>query len=126
MSGSRSRQLSLRFPRRGAFAVGTPIAGRLRVARIGHLLPAPTERSVPISGTTLVRSRFRIQRHKDGYRSAGNRDTYDEGVNGQRASAVSAPINGLADAVATNKDERLKALGKQWRSLAAILPLSFV
>jgi hypothetical protein len=37
---------------------GRTLNTRHRVARSGRPLPAPTERSVPISGTTLVRSRF--------------------------------------------------------------------
>jgi hypothetical protein len=39
-------------------AVGTRITACHRVARSGCPLPAPTERSVPISGTTLVRRRL--------------------------------------------------------------------
>lgn len=35
-----------------------------------------------------------------------------------------AEVNGLAGAVATKKDERLKALGNEWRSLAASVPQS--
>jgi hypothetical protein len=40
------------------------------------------------------------------------------------APAVLAEVNGLAGAVATKKDERLKALGTEWRSLAASVPQS--
>jgi hypothetical protein len=40
------------------------------------------------------------------------------------APPVLAEVNGLADAVATKKDERLKALGNEWRSLAASVPQS--
>jgi HAMP domain-containing protein len=40
------------------------------------------------------------------------------------APAVLAEVNGLAGAVATKKDERLKALGNEWRSLAASVPQS--
>ena len=40
------------------------------------------------------------------------------------APAVLAEVNGLAGAVATKKDERLKALGDEWRSLAASVPKS--
>jgi hypothetical protein len=40
------------------------------------------------------------------------------------APAVLAEVNGLTGAVATKKDERLKALGNEWRSLAASVPQS--
>jgi len=38
------------------------------------------------------------------------------------APAVLTEVNGLAGAVATKKDERLRALGNEWRSLAASVP----
>src|ERR1700692_791488 len=38
------------------------------------------------------------------------------------APAVLTEVNGLAGAVATKKDERLKAVGNEWRSLAASVP----
>jgi hypothetical protein len=41
-----------------------------------------------------------------------------------RAPAVLAEVNGLAGAAAAKKDENLKALGKEWRSLAASVPQS--
>jgi|SRR5580692_2376674 hypothetical protein len=40
------------------------------------------------------------------------------------APAVLAEVNGLAGAAAAKKDENLKALGKEWRSLAASIPQS--
>jgi hypothetical protein len=40
------------------------------------------------------------------------------------APAVMADVNGLAGAVAAKKDERLRALGNEWRSLAASVPPS--
>jgi HAMP domain-containing protein len=40
------------------------------------------------------------------------------------APAVLAEVNGLAGAVAAKKDERLKELGNEWRSLAASVPQS--
>src|ERR1700719_2771406 len=40
------------------------------------------------------------------------------------APAVMAEVNGLAGAVAAKKDERLRALGNEWRSLAASVPPS--
>jgi len=40
------------------------------------------------------------------------------------APAVLTEVNGLAGAVATKKDERLRALGNEWRSLAASVPKS--
>jgi hypothetical protein len=40
------------------------------------------------------------------------------------APAVLAEVNGLAGAVATKKDEVLKALGNEWRSLAVSVPQS--
>ena len=40
------------------------------------------------------------------------------------APAVMTEVNGLAGAVAAKKDERLKALGTEWRSLAASVPQS--
>jgi hypothetical protein len=41
-----------------------------------------------------------------------------------RAPAVLAEVNGLAGAVSAKKDELVKALGKDWRSLAASVPPS--
>jgi hypothetical protein len=43
-------------------------------------------------------------------------------ING--APAVLAEVNGLSGAVADKKDEMVKALGNEWRSLAASLPQS--
>jgi hypothetical protein len=40
------------------------------------------------------------------------------------APAVLAEVNGLAGAVAAKKDEIVKALGKEWRSLSASVPQS--
>src|ERR1700730_15556578 len=40
------------------------------------------------------------------------------------APAVLTEVNGLAGAVAAKKDEHLKALGTEWRSLAASVPQS--
>jgi hypothetical protein len=40
------------------------------------------------------------------------------------APAVMAEVNGLAAAIAAKKDERLRALGSEWRSLAASVPQS--
>ena len=40
------------------------------------------------------------------------------------APAVLAEVNGLAGAAETKKDERLRALGNEWRSLAASVPQS--
>ncbi len=40
------------------------------------------------------------------------------------APAVLTEINGLSDAVAAKKDEMVKALGNEWRSLAASVPQS--
>jgi hypothetical protein len=40
------------------------------------------------------------------------------------APAVLAQVNGLSGAVADKKDEMVKALGNEWRSLAASLPQS--
>jgi hypothetical protein len=40
------------------------------------------------------------------------------------APAVLAEVNGLAGAAAAKKDETLKALGNEWRSLAASIPPS--
>lgn len=40
------------------------------------------------------------------------------------APSVLAEVNGLAGAIAAKKDERLKALGDEWRSLAASVPPS--
>jgi hypothetical protein len=40
------------------------------------------------------------------------------------APAVRAQVNGLSDAVAAKKDEMVKALGNEWRSLAASVPQS--
>jgi hypothetical protein len=40
------------------------------------------------------------------------------------APAVLAEVRGLADAVAAKKDEMVKALGKEWRSLAVSVPKS--
>jgi hypothetical protein len=40
------------------------------------------------------------------------------------APAVLAEVNGLAGAAAAKKDENLKALGNEWRSLAASIPPS--
>ena len=40
------------------------------------------------------------------------------------APAVLAEVNGLAGAIAAKKDEHLKALGTEWRSLAASVPQS--
>jgi len=40
------------------------------------------------------------------------------------APAVLTEINGLSTAVATKKDETVKALGNEWRSLAASVPQS--
>jgi hypothetical protein len=40
------------------------------------------------------------------------------------APAVLAEVNGLAGAAGAKKDETLKALGTEWRSLAASIPLS--
>jgi HAMP domain-containing protein len=40
------------------------------------------------------------------------------------APAVLAEVNALTGEVATKKDERLKALGSEWRSLAASVPQS--
>lgn len=41
-----------------------------------------------------------------------------------RAPAVLAEVNGLAGAVSAKKDEMVKALGKEWRSLSASVPQS--
>jgi hypothetical protein len=41
-----------------------------------------------------------------------------------RAPAVLAEVNGLAGAAAAKKDEMVKALGNEWRSLAASVPQS--
>jgi hypothetical protein len=41
-----------------------------------------------------------------------------------RAPAVLAEVNGLAGAAVAKKDENLKALGNEWRSLAASVPQS--
>ena len=41
-----------------------------------------------------------------------------------RAPAVLAEVNGLASAAAAKKDEILKALGSEWRSLAVSVPQS--
>jgi hypothetical protein len=41
-----------------------------------------------------------------------------------RAPAVLAEVNGLAGAAAAKKDEILKEVGKEWRSLAASVPQS--
>ena len=41
-----------------------------------------------------------------------------------RAPAVLTEVRGLADAAAAKKDEMVKALGKEWRSLAASVPQS--
>lgn len=41
-----------------------------------------------------------------------------------RAPAVLTEVNGLAGAVAAKKDEMVKALGNEWRSLAASVPQS--
>jgi hypothetical protein len=41
-----------------------------------------------------------------------------------RAPAVLTEVNGLAGAVSAKKDEMVKALGKDWRSLAASVPQS--
>jgi len=43
-------------------AVGMPVARHHWVARGGHPPPAPSERSVQISRTTLFRNRFTAQR----------------------------------------------------------------
>ena len=40
------------------------------------------------------------------------------------APAVLAEVNGLSDAAAAKKDEMVKALGNEWRSLAASVPQS--
>ena len=40
------------------------------------------------------------------------------------APAVLAEVNGLADAASAKKDEMVKALGNEWRSLAASVPQS--
>ena len=40
------------------------------------------------------------------------------------APAVLTEINGLSSAVAAKKDEMVKALGNEWRSLAASVPQS--
>ena len=40
------------------------------------------------------------------------------------APAVLAEVNGLTGAVAAKKDEMVKALGNEWRSLAASVPQS--
>jgi hypothetical protein len=41
-----------------------------------------------------------------------------------RAPALLAEVNGLAGAATAKKDEILKELGKEWRSLSASIPLS--
>jgi hypothetical protein len=41
-----------------------------------------------------------------------------------RAPALLAEVNGLAGAAAAKKEENLKALGNEWRSLAASIPQS--
>jgi hypothetical protein len=41
-----------------------------------------------------------------------------------RAPAVLTEVNGLAGAASAKKDENLKALGNEWRGLAASIPLS--
>jgi hypothetical protein len=49
-------------------------------------------------------------------------DKQDYGAVMAGAPAVLAEVNGLNDAVAAKKDEILKALGDEWRSLAASIP----
>jgi enoyl reductase-like protein len=51
-------------------------------------------------------------------------DKQDYGAVMAGAPGVLAEVNGLADAVAAKKDEILKALGDEWRSLAAYIPQS--
>jgi hypothetical protein len=51
-------------------------------------------------------------------------DKKDYGAVMGGAAGVSADVNGLATAIAAKKDEMLKALGDQWRSLAASIPQS--
>jgi hypothetical protein len=51
-------------------------------------------------------------------------DRKDYGTVMGSAPGVLADVNGLATAIAAKKDEMLKALGDQWRSLAASIPPS--
>jgi hypothetical protein len=51
-------------------------------------------------------------------------DKKDYGTVMGGAPAVLTAVNGLASAVAAKKDEILKALGDEWRSLAASIPQS--
>lgn len=51
-------------------------------------------------------------------------DKKDYGTVMGSAPGVLADVNGLATAIAAKKDEMLKALGDQWRSLAASIPQS--
>jgi len=51
-------------------------------------------------------------------------DKKDYGAVVAGAPAVLAEVNGLAGAAAAKKDEILKALGGEWRSLAASIPQS--
>jgi hypothetical protein len=51
-------------------------------------------------------------------------DKKDYGAVLAGAPAVLAEVNGLAGAIAAKKDEILKALGDEWRSLAASIPQS--
>jgi hypothetical protein len=51
-------------------------------------------------------------------------DKQDYGAVMGGAPAVLTAVNGLATAVAAKKDEILKALGDEWRSLAASIPQS--
>jgi len=51
-------------------------------------------------------------------------DKKDYGAVMGGAAGVLADVNGLATAIAAKKDEMLKALGDQWRGLAASIPQS--
>ncbi len=51
-------------------------------------------------------------------------DKKDYGAVMGGAPGVLADVNGLATAIAAKKDEMLKALGDQWRNLAAAIPQS--
>ena len=59
-----------------------------------------------------------------GLSASFQKQDYDAVVRG--APAVLAEVNGLASIAAANRDEALKALGNEWRTLAASVPQSIV
>src|SRR5580658_287414 len=77
-----------------------------------------------IGGCTEIHSRPTGQRPEQSGCTQGSYDNKDYAAVVAGAPAVLAEVSGLAGEASAKKDESLRALGNEWRSLAATIPQS--